>query len=80
MASERLRTTLRAEDGGTIKVYDSSPIKCEVHGVETTWGELDPIRQLAVESGLDTTADMPCLLLGSNTRKSDEGERDAVQD
>lgn len=41
---------------------DSDPIECEVHGFKTTWGALDPIQKLAVEEGLDTTDDLPCIL------------------
>lgn len=41
---------------------DSDEVRCEEHGVVTTWGELSAIQQLAVESGLDTTSDLPCLL------------------
>jgi len=60
---EKIKARIKAEDGSTIKVFDSSPVECEVHGVKTTWGALDPIRQLAVESGLDTTPDSKCILL-----------------
>ena len=42
---------------------ESDKVECTNHGVVTTWGALDPIQQLAVESGLDTTPDRPCLLL-----------------
>lgn len=50
---------------GVRKLYHPKPddeVKCDVHGTITTWGALDPIQQLAVESGLDTVADSPCLL------------------
>lgn len=53
---------------GKRKPYHPKPddeVKCEVHGTVTTWGALDPIQQLAVEAGLDTVADMPCLLAPS---------------
>jgi hypothetical protein len=42
---------------------DSDEIKCDTHNVVTTWGELDHIQRLAVENGLDTLEDLPCLLL-----------------
>lgn len=38
-------------------------VKCHVHNFVTTWGALNSIQQLAVEEGLDTTEDLPCLLL-----------------
>lgn len=43
-------------------------VRCEAHGVTTTWGELDPIQRLAVEEGIDTLDDLPCLLLPENRR------------
>jgi hypothetical protein len=33
---------------------DADEVKCEVHGVVTTWGALDGIQRLALEEGLDT--------------------------
>lgn len=42
---------------------DTDEVKCEVHGVITTWGALDSIQRLACEDNLDTTPDLPCLLL-----------------
>lgn len=44
-------------------------VRCEGHGIVTTWGALDEIQKLAVEEGLDTTADLPCLLAPSRTRR-----------
>lgn len=41
---------------------DSDEVKCLIHNLTTTWGELSSIQQLAVEEGLDTTEDLPCLL------------------
>lgn len=54
---------MKDENGKTIKVTNSSKVECEIHGVVTTWGALDPIQQLAVESRLDTQAENRCLLL-----------------
>jgi hypothetical protein len=48
---------------------DSDEVRCELHGVVTTWGALDPIQQLAVEEGLDVTDDLPCLLSPERQRK-----------
>jgi hypothetical protein len=62
MLKEKIRVRLKAEDGSTIKVYDSTKVDCDVHDVHTTWGALDPIQQLAVENGLDTLSDLPCLM------------------
>ena len=42
---------------------DSDPIHCPSHNVTVTWGELDPIQQLAVSEGLDTLDDLPCIML-----------------
>jgi hypothetical protein len=50
---------------GSNKPYhpkDSDKVECETHGLVTTWGALDPIQRLALEEGLDTTDDLPCLL------------------
>lgn len=41
---------------------DSDHVECPTHGFKTTWGALDPIQRLAVESGLDTSDDLPCIL------------------
>lgn len=42
---------------------DTDVVECLDHGVITTWGALDPIQRTAIESGLDTVKDLPCLLL-----------------
>ena len=62
MTKEKIQKRLKAEDGSIIKIYESSSVDCEVHGIHTTWGALDPIQQLAIESGLDTMPEMPCIL------------------
>lgn len=41
---------------------DTDEVKCLVHGVVTTWGALDPIQRLALEEGLDTSEDLPCIM------------------
>lgn len=46
---------------------DSDEVRCETHGVVTTWGALDPIQRLAVEEGLDTAVDHDCILAPSGT-------------
>ena len=51
---------------GRKRPYNPKPtdeVKCHVHGVVTTWEKLTGIQQLAVENGIDTAADVPCLLL-----------------
>jgi hypothetical protein len=61
--AERVEMTVKLE--GCKKPYhpkDSDPVECHVHGVKTTWGALDAIQRLAVEEGLDTSDDLPCLL------------------
>jgi len=45
---------------------DTDQVRCEIHGLVTTWGALSPIQQLAVEEGLDTQDDMTCLLAPEN--------------
>jgi len=37
-------------------------IKCHVHGVTRKLSELSPIALLALEEGIDTDADLTCLL------------------
>lgn len=56
-------TTLKMEDGSTLVVRDEMEVRCEEHGVVTTWGELDWVGRAAIEEGIDTMPDMPCLLL-----------------
>jgi hypothetical protein len=41
---------------------NSDEVKCDTHNFVTTWGALNSIQKLAVEEGLDTTEDLPCLL------------------
>lgn len=56
---------------GSRKPYipkDTDEVRCEVHGVVTTWGALSPIQQLAVEEGLDTVPELTCLLAPENHR------------
>lgn len=41
---------------------DTDEVRCDIHGLVTTWGALDSIQRLAVEEGLDTMDDLPCIL------------------
>ena len=41
---------------------DSDEVRCEIHGVVTTWGQLDQFQRMACEEGFDTVADLDCLL------------------
>ena len=41
---------------------ETDVVRCESHGIVTTWGALDGIQQLALSEGLDTADDLPCLL------------------
>lgn len=41
---------------------DSDEVRCDSHGVVTTWGALSSIQRLALESGIDTADHLPCLL------------------
>lgn len=64
-------TKIRLE--GKRRLYspkNDDEVRCEDHGVVTTWGALDPIQQLAVEAGLDTTQDLPCILLSRKAESS----------
>ena len=45
---------------------DSDEVRCDTHGVVTTWGALDPSQQLAVAEGIDTIESSPCLLKPGN--------------
>ncbi len=49
---------------------DTDEVKCEAHGLVTTWGDLDWFQRLAVEEGLDTTNDLPCLLAADRKVKN----------
>lgn len=50
------------EDGTNLTPQSEHVVVCEIHGTRTTWGELNAFQQLVVEDGIDTAADMPCLL------------------
>jgi hypothetical protein len=52
---------IKLENGKSITPKASSEIRCEIHNFVTTWGKLDPIQQLAFESGLDINGDV-CIL------------------
>lgn len=54
--------SVKLEGGRSYSPKDGDEVRCEEHGVVTTWGALTAIQQLAVEDGLDTTSDLPCLL------------------
>jgi hypothetical protein len=41
---------------------DTDEVRCDIHGIVTTWGALNAIQRLAVEECLDTREDMRCLL------------------
>lgn len=60
--------TVKLTNGKRYVPKNGDEVKCEVHGLVTTWGALDPIQQLAVEEGLDTVADAECLLAPSRRR------------
>ena len=50
---------------GSRKPYhpkDTDEVKCGTHGTVTTWGALNPIQRIALENGIDTVDDLPCLL------------------
>jgi hypothetical protein len=50
---------------GLSKLYhpkDSDEVRCEVHGIVTTWGDLDSFQRMACEEGLDTVPELRCLL------------------
>lgn len=48
--------------GALYEPKDTDEVRCDAHGIVTTWGALDAIQQLAVEEGLDASDDLPCLL------------------
>jgi hypothetical protein len=50
------------QDGTKFEPEDDHEVVCEAHGVKTTWGALDPHQRMAVENGIDTVSDLPCIL------------------
>lgn len=57
---------LKMEDGTRYTPKDTDEVRCEAHSIVTTWGALDAIQQLAISAGLDTTADLPCIMAPKN--------------
>ena len=53
---------IKLKNGKKIEPKPGDEVFCEIHNLRTTWGALDPYQQLAVESGLDTLKELPCLL------------------
>jgi len=56
---------------GSRKAFEpnsSMEVRCDTHGVVTTWGALDAIQRLAVEEGIDTDDDLPCLLAAKESK------------
>jgi hypothetical protein len=50
---------------GRRKAYnpkDADEVRCDAHGVVTTWGDLGPLQRMALEAGIDVGPDLPCLL------------------
>lgn len=69
MTNQTKATALRLE--GRSRPYypkDADEVRCESHGVVTTYGALSPIQRLALEEGLDTVDDLPCLLAPENAK------------
>ena len=54
--------TLKLMNGTPYEPKDTDEVRCDVHGVVTTWGALDAIQKLAVEECLDVSPELPCLL------------------
>lgn len=51
---------------GRRKAYapkDADEIRCDIHNFVTVWGKLNAIQRFAVEEGIDTVDDLPCLLV-----------------
>lgn len=66
---------LRMEGGSLFEPNDSTEVRCNEHGIVTTWGSLDPIQQLAVMEGLDVLAGELCLLAPERrTREANGGD------
>lgn len=60
--------TLKLEDGGRYRPKNTDEVRCEAHGVVTTYGALSAIQRLALEEGLDTVEGLPCLLAPENAQ------------
>ena len=69
---EKMTGALKLENGGTLLPESQHVVRCLVHGTVTTWGALDPIQQLAVEEGIDTMDDLPCLLLPTRHERTSD--------
>ena len=59
---------IKMEDGTRYTPKDSDEVKCEAHGVVTTWGALDGIQQLAVLENICTVPECECLLTPPKTK------------
>ena len=53
---------MKLENGRKYAPKDSDEVKCEDHAFTTTWGKLGAIQRLAIECGIDTAEDLPCIL------------------
>lgn len=58
---EGIATMIRFADGTKYTPKDTDEVRCEEHGVITTWGKLDSIQKLAISEGLDAVD--RCILL-----------------
>lgn len=61
---------IKLEDGTDFEPLPSHSVTCDSHNYTTTWGDLDPIQQLAVESGLDIEG--PRCILEAPTKCSND--------
>lgn len=52
--------TIEEKNAALLTKGDDSIVVCEEHGVRKRWGDMSPVAQLAVLSGLDT--DDKCLM------------------
>lgn len=55
-------TTVKLENGSRLRLKAEHEVKCEIHGITTTWGELDGLQRACVIDGLDVDETLECLL------------------
>lgn len=62
---------IRMEDGLRYIPKPDDKVECLEHGIVTTWAALDPIQQLALTEGIDTTPDLQCLYAPARSNSAD---------
>jgi hypothetical protein len=64
-------TTIMLEGGKKHRCKATDRVHCITHNVEVKYGQLSEIGLICLHEGIDSTEDLPCLLLDNLKNESD---------